>query len=249
VITTDYLVSCQDAEQPLPNLAQYEVAFLFAQSPLQLNLHWLNEHPGILDFLVASIFRQPQNLITHVQRICLCYQKNLSEHLYGAMVDLFSVLGNHADDFCGRLLDKALPRLAASHAFLLNQYLQDKDIDVLFRVQNSFAVMGKGLLGTTQLITKLADNSVPAEIAHDPLDLARDYIEYSQFQEAEAVLSQAILQTAERKELHVDLLELYKSLQDVSKFVALQEKLTEQGNPFPELWDELNDYFSLRKML
>jgi hypothetical protein len=249
VITTENLMSCQKPEQALPSLNQYEISFLFAETPRQLNLQWLSEHPDLLNFLVASISRRPQNLVTHIQRICLCYRRNLSEHLFGAMVDFFTVLDGHAGDFCGRLLDKVLPKLNASHAFLLNQYLQEKDFETLYLVQNSFAVMGKGLQGTTQLIVKVAENAAPEEKSQDPLDLARDYIEYSQFQEAKVVLTTAILETPAHKALHLDLLELFKSLQDVKGFVAIQQQLVEQGNPYAELWNELHDYFSVRKML
>jgi hypothetical protein len=249
VIKTDCLLTCQDDEPPLSGLAQSEIAFLFARTPQQLNLQWLSQHPELLNFLVAGVSKQPQNLVTHVQRICLCYHKNLSDHLYGAMVDLFSVLNGHADDFCGRLLDKVLPKLNASHAYLLNQYLYDKDILTLYMVQNSFAVMGKGLLGNIQLISKLADNTMHDERLQDALILARDYIDYSQFQEAKEVLESAILETPMRKELHLDFLELCKSLQDVGAFLAMQTKLAEKGNAFPELWVELQDYFSARKML
>ncbi len=249
MITTDCLVSCQKDEQPLTELAHYEIAFLFAKTPQQLNLQWLSTHPDLLNFLVAGISKRPRNLITHVQRICLCYQRNLSDHLYGAMVDLFTVLDGHADDFCGRLLDKVLPKLNASHAYLLNQYLYDKDIVTLYMVQNSFAMMGKGLLGTAQFITKLAENDAHVALINDPLVLARDYIEYSQFQEAKAVLESAILETPAHKELHQDLLELYKSLQDVRGFLSTSDSLAQQGNPFPELWSELSDFFSARKML
>jgi hypothetical protein len=249
MITTDCLVSCQKDEQPLAELAGYEIAFLLAKTPQQLNLQWLSTHPDILNFLVAGISKQPRNLVTHVQRICLCYQRNLSDHLYGAMVDLFAVLDGHADDFCGRLLDKVLHKLNASHAYLLNQYLHDKDIVTLYMVQNSFVVLGKGLLGTSQFMTKLTEQDTHDAIIHDPLVLARDYIEYSQFEEAKAVLEYAISQTPTHKELHLDLLELYKSLQDIQGFLAISDLLAQQGNPFPELWSELNAYFSTRNML
>ena len=246
---TDYLVSCQEPEQPYLGLAPYEISFLFAKTPRQLNLHWLSEHPGLLDFLVASVAKQPRDLVTHVQRICLCYQRNLSEHLYGAMVDLFCVLDGHAGDFCGRLLDKVLPKLQAPHAYLLNQYLDDKNPETLFMVQNSFTVLGKGLLGTANLVAKQVSGQHQEKSVVDPLQLARDYIEYSQFQEAKAVLESAILAMPAREELHQDILELYKSLQDVAGFSAMQALLAQQGNSFPGLWHELENYFQARKLL
>lgn len=246
---TDYLVSCQEPEPPYLGLASYEIAFLFAKTPQQLNLQWLSEHPDLLDFLVASAAKRPRNLVTHVQRICLCYQRNLSEHLYGAMVDLFCVLDGHAGDFCGRLLDKVLPKLHPSHAYLLNQYLDDRNLEALFMVQNSFALLGKGLLGTANLVVKQISEQHQEKALVDPLQLARDYIEYSQFQEAKAVLEAAILQMPSREELHQDILELYKSLQDVAGFSATQALLAQQGNLFPELWDELGGYFQAKKLL
>jgi hypothetical protein len=249
VIVSDNLVVC-DQPEPLPlDLEQGEISFLLAKTPRQLNLYWLSSHSGLLDFLVASVTRQPHNLITHIQRICLCYQRNLSDHLYGAMVDFFTALNGHADDFCGRLLDKVLPKLNASQAYLLNQYLQDKDLLALHRMQNSYMVLSKGLLGVTQLVTKLSENEVNEQRTQDFLQLARDYIEYSQFQEAKAVLEEGLLETPTRRELHLDILELYKSLQDVHGFLATEALLSEQGNAFPELWQELKDFFMAKNML
>jgi hypothetical protein len=249
VITTDYLVSCQEPEQHLSGLAQGEIAFLFAKTPRQLNLQWLSQHPDLLNYLVVSVSRQPRNLVTHIQRICLCYQRNMSDHLYGAMVDFFSVLNGHGDDFGARLLNKVQPKLLASHAYLLSQYLQDRDIVSLYLVQSSFTVLGKGLLGTSQLMTKLVEENAYDHSLQDPLIVARDYIEYSQFQEAKSVLESAILAAPTREELHLDLLELYKSLQDVSGFLGMYELLTQQGNFFPEIWDELKAFFSAKNML
>ena len=109
--------------------------------------------------------------------------------------------------------------------------------------------MGKGVLGTTQLITKLADNTEINETLLDPLALARDHIEYSQFQEARAILEKAILSNPSRNELHLDLLELYKSLQDVNSFLSTYQALAQQGNPFPEMWNDLYDFFIAKRML
>jgi hypothetical protein len=249
VKTIDRLVTCQDVEPPLSDLAAYEISFLFAETPQQFNLQWLSTHPDLLDYLVAAILKKPRNLVTHVQRICVCYQRNLSEHLYGAMVDLFSVLEGHADDFCGRLLDKVLPKLQTSHAFLLNQYLYDKDLVTLYMVQNSFTVLGKGLLGTGQLVEKVSGHQHFINTLDDPVQLARDHIDNSEFQEAKTVLEQAILQTPAREALHLDILELYKSLQDVTGFTVTQEVLAQQGNPFSEQWAELYTYFKKRNLM
>lgn len=243
MITTAQMISCQEAEQPLADLALQEIAFLFARTSRDLNLEWLHGHPELLNHLLAAISKQPKNLLAHLQRIYLCYQQDLPEQLYGAVTDLFIVLNRRSIKFSSRLLSSVSSKLPAERYQLLHRYLIKKDFPPLYLPQNAFTILGKGFIGTSEVMVQLQEKT-QAEEEHDPLLLARDYIEYSQLQEAIEVLEQAVEKYPEREELHTELLELYKSLKDSESFQKMYQQLAAEGNPFQLLWDETNAFFS-----
>lgn len=237
MIATAKVISCQEPEQPLPDIGSQELAFLFARTSRDFNLEWLHDHPELLHHLIGAVARQPKNLVTHLQRIYLCYQQDLPEQLYGALTDLFIVLNRRSIAFSGRLLSAVSSKLSAPQYQLLRRYLIKKDFPPLHLPQNAFSVLGKGFIGTSQLLTPLHEKS-KHEQEHDPLLLARDYVEYSQLQEAIEVLEKAVVEDPQREALHVELLELYKSMKDIESLRKIQQQLSVEGNPFNSLWDE-----------
>jgi tetratricopeptide (TPR) repeat protein len=244
MVPVSCLISSQESTQPAsPAIADQEIAFLFARTSRDINLKWLHDHPKLLNYLVAAVTRQPKNLLVHMQRIYLCYEQDLQEQLYGALADLFIVLNRSAIAFSSRLLSAVSTRISDQHFTLLRRYLLKKDFPPHFLPPSPYMVLGKGLIGTLKLVTKLKENSNNAT-NHDPLLLARDHLEYSQFNEAKEVLEQAILENPEREELHDDLLELYISLKDAEGFHKFQHKLAELKNPFVDKWYERRNFFN-----
>jgi Tfp pilus assembly protein FimV len=80
----------------------------------------------------------------------------------------------------------------------------------------------------------------------DPLTIALDHIEYSQLDEAQDVLEQAILAQPEREDLRRELIGLYKSTRDMNRFYQMLAKLTRLGVGMTEDWNQLNNYFKGR---
>ena len=75
------------------------------------------------------------------------------------------------------------------------------------------------------------------------MELARDYIEYSQLDEAKHVLEMAILEQPERLEIHYELLTLYQSMRDSAGFNQMLIQLTHAGIDLIDEWTQLNIYF------
>ncbi|MGR8933486.1 MAG: type IV pilus assembly protein FimV [Gammaproteobacteria bacterium] len=241
MITTAQVISCPEAEKSIPDMENQELAFLFAKTRRDFNLEWLHDHPELLHHLVNAIAKQPKNLLVHMQRIYLCYQQDLPEQLYGALTDLFIVLNRRSIAFSSRILSAVSSKLSEPHYKLLHRYLVKKDFPPLHLPQNAYSVLGKGFIGTSQLLVRVHEKSTSKE--HDPLQLARDYIEYSQLQEALEVLEKAVSDDPKREALHSDLLELYKSLHDVEGFQRMRQQLSITDNPFHTLWDEADNFF------
>jgi Tfp pilus assembly protein FimV len=114
------------------------------------------------------------------------------------------------------------------------------EMDVALLAGNQYSIFTRGLIGTQNLV-RLVDAS--EEQTYDPLDLARDYIEYSQLTEAKDVLEKAIISEPHRLELHQGLLELYKSTHDVSGLKKMVELFATLDIAMPDGWNELMAIF------
>jgi hypothetical protein len=79
---------------------------------------------------------------------------------------------------------------------------------------------------------------------HDPLDIARDFIAYSQLDAAMDTLERAILVDVERQALQDDLLELYKATYSFERFEKMYDALSVQTRTIPAGWDELKGFFN-----
>ncbi len=115
------------------------------------------------------------------------------------------------------------------------------EMDISALAGNQYSIFTKGLIGTQDLVQQAA--SASTKQAYDPLNLARDYIEYSQLAEARDVLEKAIVNEPHRLELHQSLLELYKSTQDVSGLKKMVDIFADLNIAMPDDWNELMTLF------
>lgn len=189
-------------------------------------------------FLISSILRKPRNLLTHMQRITLCYEQEDEEQLYAAIVDFFIVLENAGLPIRRRLLAGCKNRLS----LLLMQRLQFYLNDFKLIEGNMHSVLTSGIQENLQLVLTIDSNEAAFE--HDPLQIARDYIEYSQLDEARETLETAILITPDYTELHEDLIELYRLTNNFDAFNEMKFALSEISHPMQKQWDDLNSYFT-----
>ncbi|WP_442497475.1 type IV pilus assembly protein FimV [Methylobacter sp. sgz302048] len=193
----------------------------------------------VLRNLVFRISRKPRQLITHIQRIYYCYHANLSEQLFAALVDFLVILERRGADISRRMIIGTSSKLSREQYKSLRAFMMN-EMDVALLEGNQYSIFTKGLLGTQNLVQQVISSD---EQAYDPLDLARDYIEYSQLSEAKDVLENAIINEPHRLELHQSLLELYKSTQDISGLKKMVEFFASLNIPKPDGWDELMTLF------
>jgi hypothetical protein len=85
-----------------------------------------------------------------------------------------------------------------------------------------------------------------ATVAQDPLQAARDHLDYGQVEEAKKVLEAAIIKQPQRPELHYDLLEIYRSLDARDAFFAMRDKLKPKTDPVAVAWQETASFFADR---
>jgi hypothetical protein len=86
----------------------------------------------------------------------------------------------------------------------------------------------------------------PAPEIQDPLQEAREHLEYGQLEEARQVLESAILAQPLRLDLHRDLLEIYRRSQAREAFLTMQRRLNIQTHPLADAWHAVADFFEQR---
>lgn len=188
--------------------------------------------------IVYKVLTNPKQLISHLQRIYFTYSQGMTEPLYAALVDLFSVLDGRGEELSSRMVSSTHSLLTEHQSEVLASYLEHKKISLL--AGNKFSVLTKGVVGSGVLLTEKND----VAIVHDPLAIARDYVEYSQLDAAIETLEAGVLGDPERQELQLDLLELYKVTKNIQAFTKMHFLLTEKELDLSAGWQELTDYFA-----
>jgi hypothetical protein len=195
----------------------------------------------IHESIVFQIVKKPTALAIHLKRIYFCYQQNLTENLFGALIDFLIVLDGKGQDLGSRIVKGTKSKLSPQQYVILNEALKMSNEEVKLLQGNMYSLFSKGLIGTSILVIKEENKQ---QQQHDPLDIARDFIAYSQLDAAMDTLESAIFVEPERYELHDDLLELYRVTQSFERFNKMYGALSGQTKTIPAAWDELKGFFN-----
>lgn len=205
------------------------------------SFHYLlqSDH-AYLHYLAHEITRQPNRLSAHVQRIHYCYRKGFDEHMFAALTDLLIVLNGRGQAIARRMITGCRRKLLPEQLGSLTAAVQEGPDTIATLAGNSFSLLTKGRRGVSRLLEK---SQATVEDWHDPLQLARDAIEYSQLDEAKRILENALVEEPERSALHDVLLELYRSTGDRSGFERTLASLRAQVTDVPSAWRDLQSHF------
>ncbi len=197
-----------------------------------------------LEHLSFFISKRPECLIAHVQRIYCCFMLGESERLYGAFADLLVILNKRGRALSRRLLAGVKSLLSSEQIQSLLYFCEVSKTDISALPGNRYSIFSSGLIGEAFFIKFTEDYN---EVNLDPLSLAKDFIEYSQLDEARIVLEDAIIERPERHELHDELLTLYRLTRDSDNFFKLHAQLLQVGIDLPEGWDQTVLHFQQLK--
>jgi Tfp pilus assembly protein FimV len=194
---------------------------------------WVEEAKA---YYAHAIARNPNDLLTHVQRVSL-YAETADPAILGALLDLFLVLGDKGAPLLRRMLALARPILSSHDYHALHQQLEHGEEHLLsLQSHASSAVLQRGISGVTQLIHK-GDMAQPA--AADPLETARQQIDIGQIELAQETLETALLADPARLALHLALLEIYRHARDRQRVGRLWRELQGRVNPARAEWQRL----------
>lgn len=188
--------------------------------------------------LVYQIRLKPKDLLLHLQRIFTCYLLDDSIKLQAALIDLFAVLEQKGRDLARRMLESCREKLADRDYEQLYAYLSTITQTL---PKNKFTVIQRDLVGTSLLIKK--NETVECD-KPNKLQLARDFIEYSQLDEAIALLEQIVMEASCDREAQELLLELYQDTEKQRRFEETHCKAVQARLELIPEWEVLHDYFA-----
>lgn len=194
-----------------------------------------------LERLVFQVSRKPGGLVGHLERIYYCFQHDLNEQLFGALIDLLIVLKKVGQELSKRMIVGSRSRLTENQFQTLFNQLNNSLTSSDLLPNSRYSCFTKGLQSMAVSV-RLSEGD--GYLEHDPLALARDYIEFSQLENAIHILEQAIFVQPERMELHDELLSLYRSTRNKTGFKRIYEELCSKSIGLPPKWQQLNDFFN-----
>lgn len=184
-------------------------------------------------FYAHAITRRPADLKLHVQRIAL-YAETVDPEISGALLDLFLVLGEMGTALRRRMLALAKPQLQSGEYGLFRRLLE-RDGPTLPPPQPTMknSVLSRGITGNTRLIEK--GESAPRHES-DPLEEARQQVEFGQVELALATLETALMADPARLEIHHALLEIYRHARQRERVADMLQRLQGSANPALPEW-------------
>ncbi len=204
-------------------------------------LLWISEKQSkdnLYRQVVFKVLRKPNALTFHIQRIYLTYGSKMRDQLYAALVDLLWILDGSGRALSSRMIASTQSLLSEKQIENLMLFLEMKNNHLM--VGNKFSVCVAGNIGTKELVIK--KNHIERKV--DPLELARDYINYSQLDEALKTLEDAFFDAPERQDIQTELLDLLKSTKNNDAFIRIRNAYLKKELDVSGEWQEMTDYFS-----
>ncbi len=229
-----------DKKDHMDDVSGTELIFLL-QSGDDFALQFPFSHKDFWSLQSHRVSRTPRKLIFHIQRIYYCFKENLPDQLYAALLDLLIALQGKRDGLARRMFGGAEKKLHDKDRKILEKFFNHPEIDANSLPVNGFSVLASGIISSKTLLS--VSESKSDELDYEPLMLARDYIEYSQLDEAREVLETAVRQHSGDKDIHRELLELYRSTRDRENFLKMYVYLKEQGSSMLMHWEPLLPLF------
>ncbi|MES9833865.1 MAG: hypothetical protein ABW139_16640 [Candidatus Thiodiazotropha sp. DIVDIV] len=186
--------------------------------------------------------REPANLINHVRRVYLHLARKQPDALYGAMLDLYLILGDKGASLRKRLLKMSkrdLPR--DQYVFFATHWKQGLRDNQSFPI-SQHSVLGNFVQGELGLVNEGLLNEPKGAKKMDPLELAKEELTFGDVTVAQEILESAILETPTRMGLHYSLLEVYKHSRSLTDLQKMQDELGEHVSIAQSAWKQTRHY-------
>lgn len=197
------------------------------------------------DYLAHAVARYPGDLKAHTRRIYYYARVGNGAGVFGALLDLFLVLGSRGVALRRRLFDSARRYLTADQrALFVAHYLRGIDRSEPLPA-TSYSILGNFFSGTLRLVNSSARTAPSGCLGiRDPLAQARDLWSYGQQEQARYLLENLLLASPLREDVNEELLNLYVRTADREAFRRMVKRLNDRRTALPEAWKEVAEQLS-----
>lgn len=190
---------------------------------------------AVLDMLGHRIRDNPGDLRSHTRRILLLIERAEASALYGAMADLYIVLGSHGQALKKRLYHLAEPRLSRTAAAFLKKTMgsgiQPWDMSIA-HLRTSLLCLC--YTGVCEVVHRAAADARAGYA--NALEEAAASLEYGQVDEAREVLEKALREDPYGDEVAEELLKIYQGTRDEKSFARMRSFFRDSQLPVPDSW-------------
>lgn len=189
-----------------------------------------------LNFLEQRIQRNPRDLLSHVRRVIQLDALGDSERAYGALVDVFLILGRR-----GRPLRSRLYRLVASGLSRDQRRFLNDHLDSGLHAGDLITYVPHARLAQQMAATKRAviRRRGDAHADGDPVEQARTFVANGRADLAQAVLERALRADPGDEDVVVELLALYRQEKQGQSLLRTYTAFLGRSLALPSLWQEL----------
>ena len=190
--------------------------------------------------LEQRIQRNPRDLNSHIRRALMYHALGDTERGFGALIDLFLILGTRGQQLRGRMLSKYREQLSPrQYNFLMSHFASGLTTAEPLPMA-THSLLAKGVSGTTQIVIRQYSQGTETET---PLVDARRCMADGDTAGAQAVLEAAVREDPGAADVCKELLGLYRS-QDLSQaFFAIYAECFSRRLAVPALWEETERHF------
>jgi hypothetical protein len=187
------------------------------------------------------VVREPEDLLTHVQRIHFANSQKSEPALYSALLDLFIALGTRGKALREMMLTQNSNLLSDAHQAFLQASIA-AGIHSRDNIEDSaMSMLCCGFSGARDLI-EVSTSRRTAD--RDPLRQALESIECSQIDEARIILERSFFGGTSNAVQQQLLLEIYRKTDDRTHFEKLHATFDSETAPASVDWQALADHFA-----
>ncbi|GAB4358961.1 MAG: hypothetical protein Kow0060_13260 [Methylohalobius crimeensis] len=233
------------ASSDLTTMARYFPLWegiFFLEPILHLHVPGQVDSESVYDFLTRQIRRRPNLLALHVCRIRIALNQD-PETLFGALVDLFWMLGEKGRGLRKRMLRESRRRLPEARVSLLEQCLRG-ELPVRQLPFSPASVLHDGMQASQ---TSLIPSTEEISESVDPVAAARLCLEVGQLEQAQEILSAQLQIQPESEVVRRNLLELYRASRDTEGFWQGYRWLKDNGH-LDEAWEASVPWFERKRV-
>lgn len=183
-------------------------------------------------YFSMQVARDPLDIEAHTRRVLLASRPPLTDRAFGALVDLFLVLGDRGRGLRRQLLEQALPWLDPDDAHFLRTHLETSLPRGAQLPTQHWSVLDTAVLGSLGMVG-LQRREVAQET---PFQQAMSLLEYGDLPGARGMLEVALLEEPGHEEVCRELLAIYQYSRDDAGKAEMADKLVVRHGALPSGW-------------